>query len=113
LGDPDLTISHEQATNLVGSPAVQRLALDFFKQTGVPMVGHTAKRMPVEGSPWNLYIEPPARLVDASGTQTKPMSFRWINPSGVLEKHDVVDGSVLRDLGELCSDLARRHPITE
>jgi hypothetical protein len=113
LGDAKRTISHEEATNLVRSPAAQRLSLDFFTESETPVVGHTAKRMPVEGAPYNLYVEPPARFIDASEIQVRPMSFRWIGTNGVLEKHPVADFSVLGDLQELCKYLAKHHPITE
>jgi hypothetical protein len=113
LGDPQRTLSHEEATKLIRSPAVQRLPLNFFTEMGTPVVEYTAKRMPGEGAPYNVYVEPPARFIDASEIQVRPMSFRWIGTNGVLEKHPVADFSVLGDLQELCKYLAKHHPITE
>ncbi len=113
LGDSERTISHEEASSLVRSPAVQRLPLDFFAEAGTPVVGHTAERTPVEDAPYNLYVEPPARFVDASEVRVRPMSFRWIGTNGVLEKHPVADSSVLGELQKLCKSLAKHHPITE
>jgi hypothetical protein len=113
LGDSERTVSHEEATNLVRSPAVQRLPLDFFIETGTPVVGHTAKHVPVEGAPYNLYVEPSARFVNTSEIRMRPMSFRWIATNGVLEKHPVADSSLLAELQELCIHLAKHHPITE
>jgi len=113
LGDSERTVSHEEATSLVRSPAVQRLPLDFFVEAGTPVVGHTTKPMPIEGAPYHLYVEPPARFVDTSETRVRPRSFRWVGTNGVLEKHPVADSSVLGDLQVLCKYLAKHHPLTE
>jgi hypothetical protein len=113
LGDSTRTISHEEATRLIRSPAVQLLALDFFTEAETPVVGHAAQRAPIEGAPGNLFVEPPAQFVDASGISVEPRSFRWITPSGVLEKHPVAELSVLGKLRDLCKYLSKHHPITE
>ena len=110
LGDPERTISYEEATNLVRSPAAQRLPLNFFTETGTPVVGHTAERMPVEDAPHNLYIEPSPQFVDATEIAGKAVSLRWIGTNGVLEEHLVADSSVLGKLQELCKRLAKRPP---
>ena len=113
LGDSERTISHEEATEFVRSPAIQRLPLSFFTEAGIPVVGHTVERMPTKGAPHNLYVEPPARFIDVSGTQVELESCRWINPSGVLEKHPVAHDSVLGNLRSVCRYFAKHHPITE
>ena len=110
LGDPERTISYEEATNLVRSPAAQRLPLNFFTETRTPVVGHTAERMPVEDGPHNLYVEPPPQFVDATEIAGKPVSLRWIGTNGVLEEHSVADSSVLGRLQVLCKHLVKRPP---
>src|SRR5215204_25289 len=113
LGGSENTISYKDATNLVRSPAAQRLSLDFFTKMGIPVVGHTAKRMPVEDAPHSLYVEPPPRFVDAGEILGSPMSFRWIGTNGVLEEHSVADSSVLGELLKLCKRLTKWHAVTE
>jgi hypothetical protein len=113
LGNPQRTISHEEATKLVRSPAAQRLPLDFFIESSTPVIGHIARHMPTEGAPHNLYIEPPALFVDVSESRVRPMPFRWIATNGVLGKHPVADSSVLGTLQDLVRYLAKHHPITE
>jgi uncharacterized protein (DUF2384 family) len=58
LGDSTLSFSHEEATRLIRSAAVQLLSLDFFTDTKSPVVGHTARRMPVEGHHLAQYGRP-------------------------------------------------------
>ncbi len=113
LGGPQNTISHEDATNLVRSPAAQYLSLDVFREKGIPVVGHTAERMPVEDAPLNLYVEPPPRFVDATEISGKPVPLRWIDTNGVLEEHSVAESSLLGELQKLCKRLARHHAMTE
>lgn len=113
LGNSRRTISHEEATTFVRSPAIQHLPLSFFTEAETPVVGHTAKLMPVEGAPGNLFVEPPAQFVDASGIPVEPRAFRWITPAGVLEKHPVAESSALRELRDLCKYLSKHHPLAE
>lgn len=113
LGGLENTISHEDATNLVRSPAAQYLSIDFFTESGTPVVGHTAERMPVEDAPHMLYVEPPPQFVDATEISKKPVSLRWIGTTNVLEEHSVAESSLLGELQKLCKHLARHHPITE
>lgn len=113
LGNPQRTISHEEATKFIRSPASQRLPLEVFVESGVPVIGHVAQHMPTEDAPNNLYVEPPAQFVNAGDIRVEPKSFRWIATNGMLERHPVAASSVLARLQDLVRYLAKHHPITE
>jgi hypothetical protein len=113
LGDSENTISREEADDLVRSPAAQRLSTDFFREAGIPVVGHSARFVSREGASQSLYIEPTGKTITLGSIESqRKFPFRWFTREGRLESPLVNQSSILGRLGKLSEDLSKRHPIT-
>lgn len=112
LGDPQNTISREEADELVRSPAAQLLSVDLFNEAGIPLVGHTARFVPREDTPYTLYVEPPGKILTLDSTESqRRFPFRWFTREGRLIRPLVDRSSILGRLGRLSETLTTFHPI--
>ena len=113
LGGSQNTISHEEADDLVRSPATQLLSIDSFNEAGIHPVEHTAKLVPRKDGTHLLCVEPPGKTVTfGRGELPRQIPFRWFTKDGGLERPFVGRSSLLGRLGKLSEDLTKHHPIT-
>ena len=112
LGGSQNTISHEEADELVRSPAAGILSMDVFSKEAIPVVGHAARLVHREGAPDSLYVEPPGKTVAFGSADTRgQLRFQWFTREGSLERPMVDRYSILGRLGKLSENLVKGHPL--
>lgn len=113
LGGLEKTISHEEADELVRSPAARLLSVDAFSEEAIPVVGHTARLVHIENAPDSLYVEPPGKTVAIASTDTsRQLRFQWFTREGSLGRPLVNRNSILGRLHRLSENLVKDHPLT-